>query len=259
MDYSYNYGFLREFMESRKLVKKDLLEALGCGDYVSLNKWLDGKVPVHVTAMLRMCNYYNIPIDGFFFDGDGLPAEVRPPLPDRSSQTLPTDGYGMKEGRGRGIVETRVTERQITSPHQTQAVVEGLARQGEQQRLRDIAIAELERGGSSLGGETTERERGEGDRPAGEAVGTATVMPITEQILRLKLEHANEMRQAEREHHDREDHIRRDCQANYDAERNRLMDIIERQNSELSKLYAQMRTGECGVRYDMVAEDGGEQ
>ena len=60
MDLSYNYGFLREFMEKRKLVKKDLLEALGCGDYVSLNKWLDGKVPVHVTAMLRMCNYWTV-------------------------------------------------------------------------------------------------------------------------------------------------------------------------------------------------------
>ena len=73
MDYSYNYGYLQQFMDSHKLAKKDLLEALGCGDYVSLNKWLDGKVPVHVTAMLRFCNYYNIPLDGFFFDGDGMP------------------------------------------------------------------------------------------------------------------------------------------------------------------------------------------
>ena len=105
MDYSYNYGYLQQFMDSHKLAKKDLLEALGCGDYVSLNKWLDGKVPVHVTAMLRFCNYYNIPLDGFFFDGDGMPAEIRPTLPDSKSQTLPVDGYGIKEGRGRGIVK----------------------------------------------------------------------------------------------------------------------------------------------------------
>ena len=51
MDYSYNYGYLQQFMDSHKLAKKDLLEALGCGDYVSLNKWLDGKVPVHVTSV----------------------------------------------------------------------------------------------------------------------------------------------------------------------------------------------------------------
>lgn len=253
MDLSYNYGYLREFMESRKLVKKDLLEALGCGDYVSLNKWLDGKVPVHVTAMLRMCNYYNIPLDGFFYDGDGLPVEVRPPLPDRTSQTLPVDGYGMKEGRGRGIVETRIVERQVTSPHQAQVVAEGLKRQEEQQRLRDIALREL---GGRDGGDGIAREETGHSEAEGEPSGTAAVMPITEQILRLKLDHANEMRAMEREHHDREDRIRRDCQAGFDAERNRLMDIIERQNSELSKLYAQTRRGD-GTRYDMVAEEGG--
>lgn len=266
MDLSYNYGFLREFMEKRKLVKKDLLEALGCGDYVSLNKWLDGKVPVHVTAMLRMCNYYNIPLDGFFFDGDGLPAEVRPPLPDRTSQILPTDGYGMKEGRGRGIVETRVAERQVTSPHQAQAVAEGLKRQEEQQRLRDIALRELggrdgiatyrTDGGDGIAEEETGHQNGAVNRDARDEEGTVAGMPITEQILRLKLDHANEMRAMEREHHDREDRIRRDCQAGFDAERNRLMDIIERQNTELSKLYAQTRRGD-GTRYDMVAEDSG--
>jgi transcriptional regulator with XRE-family HTH domain len=250
MDLSYNYGYLREFMESHKLVKKDLLEALGCGDYVSLNKWLDGKVPVHVTAMLRMCNFYNIPLDGFFYDGDGLPVEVRPPLPDRHSQILPTDGYGIKEGRGRGIVETRIKDRTVTSPHQAQAVAEGLKRQEEQQRLQDIAIREL-------GSEQDDRQRDiETEEPTGEPASTSASMPITEQILRLKLDHANEMRQMEREHHDREDRIRRDCQAGFDAERNRLMDIIERQNTELSKLYAQTRHGE-GARYDIVAEDDG--
>ena len=261
MDLSYNYGYLREFMESRKLAKKDLLEALGCGDYVSLNKWLDGKVPVHITAMLRMCNYYNIPLDGFFYDGDGLPVEVRPPLPDRTSQTLPTDGYGMKEGRGRGIVETRIAERQVTSLHQAQVVEEGLKHQEEQRRLRDIALRELGSGDRYDAVNRTARNEeggvgGEGLEPDGEPSGTVAVMPITEQILRLKLEHANEMRAVEREHHDREDRIRRDCQAGFDAERNRLMDIIERQNSELSKLYAQTRRGD-GTRYNMVAEDNG--
>ena len=143
MDYSYNYGYLQQFMDSHKLAKKDLLEALGCGDYVSLNKWLDGKVPVHVTAMLRFCNYYNIPLDGFFFDGDGMPAEIRPTLPDSNSQTLPVDGYGIKEGRGRGIVETRITERQISSQAQATVVAEGLARQSEQQHRRDEALMQL--------------------------------------------------------------------------------------------------------------------
>ena len=236
MDYSYNYGYLQQFMDSHKLAKKDLLEALGCGDYVSLNKWLDGKVPVHVTAMLRFCNYYNIPLDGFFFDGDGMPAEIRPTLPDSNSQTLPVDGYGIKEGRGRGIVETRITERQISSQAQATVVAEGLARQSEQQHRRDEALMQLEQR-TDAGRPLSEAEE-TSEKAAGTTAGQQN---LVETILRMQLEHANEMRTTEREHHEREDRIRRDCQASFDAERNRLMDIIERQNAELSKFYQQGR------------------
>ena len=59
------------------------------------------------------------------------------------------------------------------------------------------------------------------------------------------------MMKLEREYRDREDHIRRDCQTNFDAERNRLMDIIERQNAELSKFY-HSRSSYQGM---MVADD----
>ncbi len=225
MDYSYNYKHLREFMESHKLAKKDLLEALGCGDYVSLNKWLDGKVPVHITAMLRFCNYYNTPLEDFFFDGDAQPVMVRPTLPDENSQLLPTDGYGIKEGRGRGIVETRIQGREVSSPEQAQAVAEGIARQTEQQNKRDEALSQMEPDKTD-------------DVPQQQAP-SSSCPSITESILRLKLDHANEIRQLDREHHERESQIRRECQAGFDAERNRLMDIIERQSAELSKLYEQ--------------------
>ena len=229
MDYSYNYGYLREFMESHKLQKKDLLEALGCNDYVSLNRWLDGKVPVHVTAMLRFCNYYNIPMDGFFFDGDAIPC-IRPSLPGADSQTLPTDGYGMEGGRGKGIVETRIGTRKVTSQNQAKVVAEGIERQNDQRRLRDELLMQQEE----------QTCRNVADIPYQAAASSTSV---TEHLLRLQLDHVHEMRRIETEHHDREDQIRRDCQASFDAERNRLMDIIERQNSELSNLYAQMRKG----------------
>lgn len=244
MDYSYNYRHLREFMEAHRLAKKDLLEALGCGDYVSLNKWLDGKVPVHITAMLRFCNYYNVPLEDFFFDGDALPVQVRPQLPNADSQLLPTDGYGIKEGRGRGIVETRIDKRQVSSQEQAAVVADGLARQTAQRNERDTAMAQI---GTN--------EENFVSAPPSLPVTTPT-QSITESILRLKLEHANELRQAEREHHEREDRIRRDCQTSFDAERNRLMDIIERQNTELSKLYQQGRG--TGGHWDsmMAAEDG---
>lgn len=248
MDYSYNYKFLRKFMESHKLQKKDLLEALGCGDYVSLNKWLDGKVPVHVTAMLRFCNYYNISMEGFFFDGDAIPC-IRPSLPETDSQTLPTDGYGMEGGRGKGIVETRIGTRKVTSQNQAKVVAEGIERQNDQRRLRDELLMQQEEQESGNVAEQTNIPY----QPASSSTS------VTEHLLRIQLDHVHEMRRIETEHHDREDQIRRECQASFDAERNRLMDIIERQNSELSSLYAQARNGRAGSGYGYVREGGDEQ
>lgn len=132
MNYSYNYAYLQEFMQSHHLQKKDLLEALGCSDYTSLNKWLSGKVPVHVTAMLRFCNYYNTPLADFFVDEDGLPCDFEPRMPSDNAQLLPTGGYGMRDGRGRGIVETKITDRSIRSFEQQNAVEEGILRKDEQ-------------------------------------------------------------------------------------------------------------------------------
>lgn len=250
MDYSFNYGFLREFKEANKLSKKDLLEALGSSDYTGINRWLDGKTPIHVTAMLRLCNYYNIPISGFFFDGDGR-SVLTIEQPTEDSQTMPTDGYGIGNGAGKSIIETRVTERQISSRAQAKAVTAGLERKErllkrrmqEEGTAKERDITQPKTAGSG-GGETA----GHTDRPI-ETVGGECE---SETILRLRLEHTREIIKLEREHHDREDHIRRDCQASFDAERNRLMDIIERQNAELTKFY--QRSHGC---VPMIAADNG--
>ena len=243
MDYSFNYGFLREFKEANKLSKKDLLEALGSSDYTGINRWLDGKTPIHVTAMLRLCNYYNIPMSGFFFDGDGK-SVLTIEQPTEDSQTMPTDGYGIGNGAGKSIIETRVTERQISSRAQAKAVTAGLERKERLLKAREqeegtVAAAE------PLPAETAAPQ----PRTAGSSDGGEAITPYeahgadhsseseSEAVLRLRLEHTREIIKLEREHHDREDHIRRDCQASFDAERNRLMDIIERQNAELTKFY----------------------
>lgn len=240
MNYSFNYGYLAKFREEHKLTKKDLLEALGSSDYTGISRWLDGKTPIHVTAMLRLCNYYQIPFEGFFFDADGeSQLTIRPPMAD--SQTMPTDGYGIGQGAGKSIVETQVTERIITSKAQAQAVADGLKRKEQQvksqQRAAETAPAASEHVEEPLPHE------GLTDSP--------TPLSESEAILRLRLEHAQEMMKLEREYRDREDHIRRDCQTNFDAERNRLMDIIERQNAELSKFY-HSRSSYQGM---MVADD----
>ena len=243
MDLSYNYAYLQQFMDEHHLAKKDLLEALGCQDYVSLNKWLDGKVPVHVTAMLRMCNFYQVPLDGFFLDSDEE-LHIQVPLAQEGDQLLPVDGYGMKGGKGRGIVETRVGERTMRSRAQKMAVEAGLKRrQDEIARIHEMQQLIKTSEGENQGANQSDSE----------------VFNSNQQILEMKLKYEKEIRELERnyaqeirdldrEHHEKQDQIRRDCQASFDAERNRLMDIIERQNAELSRLYGD-RSG------SVVAED----
>ena len=100
----YNNHFLRSFMIDNNLTKKDLLEALGSSDYKSINSWLDGKTPIHICAMLRLCNYYGMPLDGFFLK-NGEKTIIRP-LNDFEAQKHPTNNYGLRNGRGRKIIET---------------------------------------------------------------------------------------------------------------------------------------------------------
>lgn len=221
MVYSYNYNYLMEFMNSHRLAKKDLLEALGCKDYTSLNKWLEGKVPVHVTAMLRFCNYYNTPVTQFFVDEDGMPCGYEPMQPNKTAQLLPTDDYGIKEGVGRGIVETKIDERIITTHEQTIAVAEGLQRQAEQRTRRDAAMAEMAASKETMPVASNNSVNGNND-DAG----------MMQTILRMQLDHANELREVERTARESIDGIRE----RYDDERTHLLNIIEQQSREIARL-----------------------
>lgn len=206
MDYSYNYGFLKQFLAQHNLQKKDYLEALGSQDYVSLNKWIDGKVPMHITAMLRFCNYYSVPLSSFFFES-GEECEISPCPPDEFSQTSPTDGYGIKNGRGRGIVETRITDRVMTSEAQKRAVSEGLRASRNSQAVQ------------AQPGSQQQQQTGQ---------------CADAEMLRLKIDHAKEILQLEKAHREKEDEIR----AKFDAEREQLMSIIDRMTKDIARLSA---------------------
>lgn len=130
----------------------------------------------------------------------------------------------MEGGPGHGIVETHITTRNIGSQAQSKVVTEGLARQMEQRNLRDTALAEMSR-------QQEARSSNAAESSVAEVRPTDTNM--LETILRLKLDHSNDLRKVEQAHHDNIERVRREGI----EERDRLMAIIEQQSRELSHLY----------------------
>lgn len=107
----YNPNFLLDFRNQYDLTKKDYLEAFGTSDYASINRWMNGEQHIPVCAMLRFCNYYGIPLSGFF---SGYNISPKNKL---KAQKLPTGDYGLYNGTGR-IVRTIVDTPSYTSVKQ---------------------------------------------------------------------------------------------------------------------------------------------
>lgn len=268
MNYNYDYRFLSRFMRENKLTKKDLLEALGVTDYVSLNRWLDGLTPIHLAAMLRMCNYYQIPVSSFFMDGDSgvrndeyneLP-QFHPTLPHPDAQPLPTDGYGMdpstnKKRRGQGIVNPNITERKMSSFNQRRAVEQGLlaAREyynrteGPAAHKNNDALADNQDIPGNPDIPSNPGNPGNPSNPSSMASMSSLSPdnPAIPMLLRMQLDHANELRRLEKSHRDREDAIRAEYQKKLDTEHNRLLNLIEKQQEELNRI--RRRTSDYGL------------
>lgn len=264
MNYNYDYRFLSRFMRENKLTKKDLLEALGVTDYVSLNRWLDGLTPIHLAAMLRMCNYYQIPVSSFFMDGDSsvpndeyneLP-QFHPTLPHPDAQPLPTDGYGMdpstnKKRRGQGIVNPNITERKMSSFNQRRAVEQGLLAAREYYNRTEGTAARKNNDALALA--DNQDIPGNPDIPDNpDILGNPDIPsslspdnPAIPMLLRMQLDHANELRRLEKSHRDREDSIRAEYQKKLDTEHNRLLTLIEKQQEELNRI--RRRTSDYGL------------
>ena len=258
MNYNYDYRFLSRFMRENNLTKKDLLEALGVTDYVSLNRWLDGLTPIHLAAMLRMCNYYQIPVSSFFMDGDSsvpndeyneLP-QLHPTLPHPDAQPLPTDGYGMdspttKKRRGQGIVNPNVTERKMSSFNQRRAVEQGLLAAREYYNRTEGAAAHKNNDTLALAdNQDIPGNPNNPDNPDNPST-LSPDNPAIPMLLRMQLDHANELRRLEKSHRDREDSIRAEYQKKLDTEHNRLLTLIEKQQEELNRI--RRRTSDYGL------------
>ena len=265
MKYHYDYRFLSRYMEENNLSKKDLLEALGVKDYVSLNRWLDGKTPIHTAAMLRLCNYYQIPLSSFFMDADSkidgndLDRGMHPILPNPEAQPLPTADYGMGDHdgtikRGYGIVDPSITDRTMSSFAQRRAVEKGYLAAPEYYNTTETPIiaaaqhaADMETPNNPapdvLPTDAPADNHHEQQQPEQEATvlgdSVAEPLPIYDRdalILRLRLDHANELRRLEQSHRDREDTIRQHWQKKLDEQHDRLFSLIEKQQEELNRL-----------------------
>lgn len=67
--YQYNYDFFKDYMEANENISKSIiLKALGFKSYVSLQRWIDGEVPLPIECMIKFCNYFNICIGNFIQD-----------------------------------------------------------------------------------------------------------------------------------------------------------------------------------------------
>lgn len=96
-DYRFNFGFLAEWMRENNMTKRDVLNAIGSKDYAGLNDWMAGERPMHIEAILRLCNTYNIPLGCWFFDNNAR-AEIEPNRPSRDDRTESTSTK--KRGKG---------------------------------------------------------------------------------------------------------------------------------------------------------------
>ena len=85
-DYRFNFGFLAEWMKLNNKTKRDVLNAIGSKDYSGLNGWIAGERPMHIEAILRLCNTYNIPLGCWFFDNNARP-DIEPLRPNDTSLT----------------------------------------------------------------------------------------------------------------------------------------------------------------------------
>lgn len=92
MNLRYNYSFLPEFLRRNNIMKRDLLNAVGTNDYITLNRWLSKQTAVGTEMMLRLSNTFDIAPSCFFVDLDA-PHTMHIAMSTPDTQTEPDGGY----------------------------------------------------------------------------------------------------------------------------------------------------------------------
>lgn len=215
MEYRYNYNFLLQWMEVNQKTKKDVLRALGTKDYGSVKKWMEGSLPMHVEAILRLCNTFSIPIGAFFYDEEKI---KEMPNADIILSSLQPDKTGIEKYKSKGNIssETIIEKRtSIIPPFVDTVCINNTNENATNTELikRNPEILESQRDNEKDHQASQENES---------------------KITRIQLLYERQLKEIERKHKEEENRIRQECQTSFDAEKKRLMDIIERLTEKIS-------------------------
>lgn len=215
MEYRYNYNFLLQWMEVNQKTKKDVLRALGTKDYGSVKKWMEGSIPMHVEAILRLCNTFSIPIGAFFYDEEKI---KEMPNADIILSSLQPDKTGAEKYKSKGNIssETIIEKRTSIIPPFVDTVCINNTNE-------NATNTELIRKNPEILESQRDNEK---DHQASQESES--------KITRIQLLYERQIKEIERKHKDEENRIRQESQTRFDAEKKRLMDIIERLTEKIS-------------------------
>ncbi|KGF29912.1 hypothetical protein [Prevotella histicola] len=215
MEYRYNYNFLLQWMEVNQKTKKDVLRALGTKDYGSVKKWMEGSIPMHVEAILRLCNTFSIPIGAFFYDEEKI---KEMPNADIILSSLQPEKTGAEKYKSKGNIssETIIEKRTSIIPPFVDTVCINNTNE-------NATNTELIRKNPEILESQRDNEK---DHQASQESES--------KITRIQLLYERQIKEIERKHKDEENRIRQESQTRFDAEKKRLMDIIERLTEKIS-------------------------
>ena len=72
--YSYNYQFFQNWMKENNIQINEVLGPMNTSSYQSVNRWMNGDMPMKIEAMLGLCNHFGISPFSFFLE-DGKPID----------------------------------------------------------------------------------------------------------------------------------------------------------------------------------------
>lgn len=215
MEYRYNYNFLLQWMEVNQKTKKDVLRALGTKDYGSVKKWMEGSIPMHVEAILRLCNTFSIPIGAFFYDEEKI---KEMPNADIILSSLQPDKTGIEKYKSKGNIssETIIEKRTSIIP----PFVDTVCINNTNENATNTEL--IKRNPEIL------------ESPRDNEKDHQTSQENESKITRIQLLYERQLKEIERKHKEEENRIRQEYQTRFDTEKKRLMDIIERLTEKIS-------------------------